>query len=293
MTRAAWREQIAALAFLTPALICFLAFLVAPLIATAVFCVVEIDRFTFRMTFVGLENFLYVYEDERFWKTFANTFLFIAMAVAGNVGLGLLLAGLLDRALPSALRYFLRLAYFLPVLIATAFVSYIWKFLFDFDLGAINYYIRLLGLPPVGWLTDTRVAMVSVVIMDVWKHVGFFMLILLAALQAVPRELREAAQVDGAGPVRIFVSVTIPCIAPALLFCVAYATIGGLQVYDSMRILTNGGPGDATRSVVMYMFSEAFGAGELAFGAVSAFTLLVVIAAIVSIQMSLSRRWIR
>lgn len=131
--------------------------------------------------------------------------------------------------------------------------------------------------------------MFSIVIIDVWKNVGFFIIILLAALQGVPRTLIEAARVDGASALTTLLRIKIPYIAPVLLFCVTFATIGGLQVFDSIQIITNGGPGDATRSVVMYMYSEAFGAGDLGTGSASALTLLVVIVAVVALQLWIGR----
>lgn len=284
------RETIAAYGFLAPAYIIYLLFLAIPLAASLVLSVLEVDRLTLATEFVGLSNFEWVLGDPRFWRTFGNTFYFITLAVVGNVGLGLVLAVLLDRNIPGPLLYLFRLAYFLPVLVSLAFVSFIWRFMFSFDLGAINYYIRLLGLPAVGWLTDKNVAMLSIVIIDVWKNVGFFVIILLAALQGVPRTLMEAARIDGASPFTTLRRIKLPFIAPVILFCVTYATIGGLQVFDSIKIITDGGPGDATRSVVMYMFSEAFSAGELGSGAASALTLLVVIAIVTAIQLTLGRR---
>jgi multiple sugar transport system permease protein len=175
----------------------------------------------------------------------------------------------------------------------SALVSLVWKFLYSTDLGILNYYLRALGVPGVGWLSDGSVAMVSVVIMDVWKHFGFFMIIMLAALQAVPRSLIEAAALDGAGGGRIFYHIKLPVIAPVVLFCVTYATIGGLQVFDSVRILTNGGPGDATRVVVLYMFEQTFGAQDLGTGTAAAFTLLVVIALVTALQFGFGRRLAR
>ena len=174
-----------------------------------------------------------------------------------------------------------------------AFVSFIWQFLYSFDLGAINYYVKALGFAPIGWLKDKDVAMFSIVIMDVWKNVGFFMIIILASLQSVPKSLMEAARIDGASSFTTVMRIKLPFIAPVLLFCVAYATIGGLQVYDSIKILTNGGPGDATRSVVMYMVNEAFSAGELGTGAAAALTLLVVISIVIALQLGLARWWRR
>ena len=285
------QESRAAFGFLLPAYAFYVLFLALPLVAAMLLSVFQADRLNLSFTFVGLENFEWIFTDTRFWTTFRNTFYFIFMAVTGNVGLGLVLAVLLDRRMPKALLYLFRGFYFLPVLVSVAFVSFIWRFLFSFDLGAINYYIRALGLTPVGWLVDQDVAMISIVIIDVWKNVGFFMIVILAGLQGVPRSLLEAARVDGASAMTILLRIKIPYIAPVLLFCVAYATIGGLQVFDSIRIITNGGPGDATRSVVMYMISETFSAGELGTGAASALTLLVVILAVVAVQMTFARRF--
>lgn len=287
------REAVAAYGFLFPAYAIYILFLALPLLAALTLSVLEVDRLTLKAEFVGWTNFEWIFTDRRFWQTFANTFYFIVLAVTGNVGLGLVLAVLLDRKLPGPILYLFRLAYFLPVLVSLAFVSFIWQFLFSFDLGIINYYVRAIGLPPVRWLTDKNIAMLSIIIIDVWKNVGFFIIVFLAALQGVPKSLLEAARIDGASPFTTLRRIKLPYIAPVILFCVTYATIGGLQVFDSIKILTNGGPGDATRSVVMYMYSEAFNAGELGTGAASALTLLVVIAIVVAIQIGFARRWTR
>jgi multiple sugar transport system permease protein len=287
------REAIAAYGFLLPAYTIYLLFLAAPLVAALAISFLDVDRLAMKAEFVGFDNFAWIFSDPRFWKTFANTLYFIGLAVPGNVGLGLILAVLLDRSLPAPILYLFRLAYFLPVLVSLAFVSFIWQFLYSYDLGAINYYLRLISLPPIGWLTDAHVAMISIVVMDVWKNVGFFIIVLLAALQGVPRPILEAARIDGASPLTTLLRVKIPFIAPVILFCIAYATITGLQVFDSVKIVTNGGPGDATRSVVMYMYGEAFGAGELGTGAASALTLVVAIGLVVALQLALARRWVK
>lgn len=287
------RERHAAWAFLAPAYLIYLLFLLLPLLAALVLSVLQVDRLSLATEYVGLANFEWIFTDPRFWTTFRNTFYFISLAVLGNVGLGLILAVALDRKMPQVLLYFFRLAYFLPVLVSLAFVSFIWKFLYSYDLGVINYYLRQLGLPPVGWLNDQSVAMMSIIVIDVWKNVGFFIIIFLAALQGVPKTLTEAARIDGASALVTLWRIKLPYIAPVILFCITFATIGGLQVFDSIKIITNGGPGDATRSVVMYMYTEAFGAGDLGTGAASALTLLIVISVVVAVQMLVGRRIVR
>lgn len=281
------REIRAGYLFVLPAYLIYLVFLLIPLLAAMGLSFSQMDRISWTIDWVGWENFDWILNDPRFWKTFRNTFYFISFSVIGNVGLGLLVALALDRAIPGPVLYFFRLAYFLPVLVSLAFVSFIWKFLYSTDLGIINYYLRQIGIENVPWLTSSSMAMISVVIVDVWKNMGFFVIIFLAALQGVPRNLLEAAAIDGARPFAVLTRIKIPFIAPVIVFCVTYATIGGLQVFDSIKILTDGGPGDATRSVVMYMVSEAFSAGDLGTGAASALILLITIAFVVACQMGL------
>jgi ABC-type sugar transport system permease subunit len=283
------REMRAGYLFILPAYIIYLAFLLLPMLAALGLSFAQMDRISWDIEWVGFENFEWILSDPRFWKTFRNTFYFISMAVIGNVGLGLLIALALDRAIPAPILYLLRLAYFLPVLVSLAFVSFIWKFLYSTDLGVINYFLRQVGLSNVPWLTSSSMAMFSVVIMDVWKNMGFFIIIFLAALQGVPRRLMEAASIDGAKGWTVLRRIKIPYIAPVILFCITYATIGGLQVFDSIKILTDGGPGDATRSVVMYMVSEAFNVGDLGTGAASAMILFLTIGIVVAVQFGLVR----
>ena len=282
------REARAGYLFLTPAYVLYALFIALPLAAALALSVLDLDRLTLDMTYVGFRNYDWVLGDPRFWTTLRNTFLFISMSVIGNVGGGLLLAVFMDRKYPKFILYFLRLAYFLPVLTSLAFVSFIWKFLFATDLGILNYYVQLLGFEKIGWLSNGDIAIYSIILVDVWKNIGFFIIIILAALQGVPKSLIEAAKIDGVTEWTMWIRIKIPFISPVLLFLVTYATIGGLQVFDSIRILTNGGPGDATRSVVMYMFSEAFSAGEPGAGAVSALVLLVVISLVVAAQFAIA-----
>ncbi len=284
------QEAWAGYGFLAPAYVLYLLFALLPAIATLAFSLMSIDRFTWTFDFVGLDNLRFVLADRRFWTAFVNTFVFVALAVTGNVGVGLLMAVLLDRTLPSVVLYVLRLAYFLPVLVSTALVSLVWQFIYSTDLGILNYYLAELGLPKIGWLTDRRVAMISVVIMDVWKHFGFFMIIQLAALQSVPRALIEAAQLDGANAPQIFFYVKLPIVAPVILFCITYATITGLQMFETVRILTSGGPADATISMVMYMYDQTFGAQDIGAGTSAALVLLIAIVLVTVVQIRLGRR---
>lgn len=284
------KQARAAYLFLSPALFLYALVILGPAIATFIFTFFFIDRVTLDFQYVGLENYVWVLTDPRFWKSFGNTFLFVVLAVTGNVGLGLAFALLLNRSLPNFLLYVLRLVFFLPVLVSVSTVAFIWQFLYNTDLGLLNYYLGQIGIGRIGWLSDSAVALFSIALFDVWKYFGFYMVIFLAALQGVPRDLLDAARIDGARRWSIFRKIVLPIISPVVFFSVTFATITGMQVFDSVRVLTNGGPGDATRVVVMYMVDEAFGSGDISTGAVAAVALLVVIGLITIVQFTVGRR---
>jgi multiple sugar transport system permease protein len=195
--------------------------------------------------------------------------------------------------MPGYLLYLFRLAYFLPVIIAAAFVSVVWGYFYGDDLGVINYYLIRLGFSPVHWLTSSRYAMMSIVIMDVWKNAGFFMIIFIAALQGVPKTMLEAAVMDGASYWRRFFKIILPWISPVVFFAIVYASIGALQVFESVVILTSGGPGDSTRSMSLYIVEEAFGSFEIGYAASVAVVMTLVILAITALQLFASRAWVR
>ena len=277
----------AAYSFILPAYVLYISFVLAPVLLTVVLSFMYYDP-QLGSQWVGFDNFTRFFTDDRSIKIFWNTLRFTALAVTGNVSVGLFLAMALNRAMPEWMRYLFRLAFFLPVIIAAAFVSIVWGYFFQ-DNGIFNYYLSHLGIQPIHWLTNVNNAMYSIVFMDVWKNTGFFMIIFIAALQGVPKSLMEAAIMDGTPPWRRFWRITLPWISPVVFFCIVYASIGALQVYESIWILTKGGPGDATRSMSINIVEQAFGSFQIGYGASVAVVMTVVILLITAIQMVLSR----
>ncbi|HEY0853608.1 MAG TPA: sugar ABC transporter permease, partial [Devosia sp.] len=208
--------------FVLPTSVLYLTFLLAPVVLTVILSFAYYDPML-GSRWVGLDNFTRFFTDRRSLEILWNTLRFTFFAVTFNVSVGLILAVALNRAMPGWLLYFFRLAFFLPVIIAAAFVSIVWSYFFGDDLGVINYFLRLVGLPGVRWLTDSSTAMTSIVIMDVWKNCGFFMIIFIAALQGVPKNIVEAALMDGTPPWRQFFRITLPYISPVVFFCIVYA----------------------------------------------------------------------
>jgi multiple sugar transport system permease protein len=275
-----------------PAFALYAIFVLAPVVVTCILSFTYFDPMA-GSRWVGFDNYVRFFTDDRSQQIFWNTLRFTAFAVTGNISVGMLFALALDRKMPGLLLYFFRLAFFLPVIIAAAFVSIVWGYFYGDDLGVINYYLIRLGFSPVHWLTSSRYAMISIVIMDVWKNAGFFMIIFIAALQGVPKTLVEAAVMDGAGYWRRFFRIVLPWISPVVFFAIVYASIGALQVFESIVILTQGGPGDATRSMSIDIVEEAFDSFEIGYAASIAVVMTTVILAITVLQFLASRAWVR
>jgi multiple sugar transport system permease protein len=277
--------------FVLPTSVLYLTFVLAPVVVTIILSFAYYDPML-ASRWVGFDNYVRFFTSPRSLRIFWNTLQFTLFAVTFNVAVGLLLAVALNRAMPGWLLYFFRLAFFLPVIIAAAFVSIVWGYFFGDDLGVINYFLRVVGLPAVRWLTDANLAMTSIIIMDVWKNTGFFMIIFIAALQGVPKAITEAAAMDGTSALRQFFRITLPYISPVVFFCIVYASIGALQVYESIVILTQGGPGDATRSLSILIVEEGFGSFQIGYAAAISVVMTVIILGITAVQQLLSRRWV-
>src|SRR6201997_24342 len=278
--------------FILPSSALYAVFVLAPVIVTFVLSFTYYDPMA-GSHWVGFDNFHRFFTDDRSLQIFWNTLCFTVFAVSGNVCVGMALALALNRAMPAFLLYLFRLAYFLPVIIAAAFVSIVWGYFYGDDLGVINYYLVHLGFPAVHWLTSSQTAMMSIVIMDVWKNTGFFMIIFIAALQGVPKTIMDAAIMDGSSYWRRFFRIVLPWISPVVFFAIVYASIGALQVYESIVILTRGGPGDATRSLSIHIVEEAFDSFEIGYAASVSVIMTLVILIITSVQLLASRRWVR
>lgn len=285
------REAISGYLFILPTFIGYTAFVVGPILAAIGLSFTKYDLLS-APKYVGLANYRILIHDTRLHTIYGNTIYFTVVSVFFNIGIGLLLAVLINRKLPAALRYFLRSAFFFPVLVAHVYIAIIWQFLYQQDTGAINYYLGLIGIAPVPWLSSYSWAMPAVIIMDVWKNTGFAMLICLAGLQNIPQVYYEAAEIDGASAWNRFRNITMPLLSPTIFFLLVIFGIGALQVFDSIIVLTNGGPGDATRSIVMYLRETAFDNFQMGYGSAVAVTLFLMIMALTLVQFRISRAWV-
>ena len=289
--RKAVSEKLAGYFFVGPSLIGYLAFVLGPLIAAIGLSFTHYDVLS-PPRLNGFGNYARLIADPRLATVYRNTAFFALASVSLTVSLGVLLAVAVNQRLPGPLKYALRTAYFFPVLVGMIYAAMVWKFLFNRDLGVVNYYLHFFQVPPIAWLTSSNWALWSVILVYVWKNVGFTMLTTLAGLQNISREIYEAARIDGAMPVTAFFRITIPLLTPVLLFNVTITSINTLQEFDSIVALTNGGPGDASRSVVMYLYDKAFRSFDMGYASAIAVTLFGFIGLLTLLQLWGSRRWV-
>lgn len=285
------REALAAYLFILPTFIGFLVFIIGPIIAAIFLSFTSYDILT-PPKFIAVQNYIRLAGDPRLRTVYGNTFFLTILAVTGNNLVGLVLAVLINQKMPAGLRYFFRTAYFFPVLIALAYCAVIWQFMYQKDTGLINYYLGLVGIDPLHWLGNKDLVRPAVIILDVWKNTGFCMLVYLAGLQGIPTEFYEAASIDGANRWVIFRRITLPLITPTLFFLVVINMIGALQMFDSVQVLTAGGPGDSSRTLVMFIYEQAFQNFRMGYASAVALTLFIVIMTLTLIQFRMSRSWV-
>ena len=277
--------------FLAPTVIGLGLFTFLPILASVVLAFFSWDIIT-PPRFVGLENFADIATDPTIRVSFLNTIGFVVVAVTLQLAVALVLAVLVNTKMPGLLKSFFRSVLFFPLVLSAASVSIIMGYLFNENFGLVNHVLNLLGMADVPWLTSTHGAMVVVILVYVWQNFGFSFLLFLGGLSSIPKEVYEAAQVDGATGWKQFWRITFPLVSPTTLVASVMAIISALQIFDQPYVLTRGGPGDSTRTAVMVIYESAF--KQLEFGRASAIgiVLTVVIMLVTAIQFRLSRRFV-
>ncbi|MBW8172726.1 sugar ABC transporter permease [Ornithinimicrobium sp. Arc0846-15] len=286
MTKAAKVERWAGLVLASPALLVFTVFMFVPLVLTFWYSLNSYSGFG-DLEFVGLENYTTIVSDSTFWRAAINTVVFTAVTVPMGIALGLGAALLVNRWMPG--RGLFRGLFYVPVVISGVASGVIFLRLFDPLVGILNQLANSLGLPSVDWQGDERAAMVSIIVVSTWQSIGFGMVVYLAALQGIPREVYEAGTVDGAVGWKRLRHITWPLVAPTTFFLVVYAIIQSFQVFDSVYVLTRGGPGNATTFLVQYAYEEGFNQRRQGYAAAIGVIIYVVVLIFTVLQWRLSR----
>jgi ABC-type sugar transport system permease subunit len=269
-------------AFLAPALAVVVAFTGLPIVFSLGLSFFSWDMMRPAPRFLGWDNYARLAGDPAFRNALANTLLYAVGTVLPSVALALLLALFLNRRLRG--RAWFRSAVFAPVVTSTVALSLVWSWIYHPQTGLLNAGLEAVGRSPVRWLADPDTALWAIVGMSVWKSVGYNMVLFLAGLQQLPREVAEAARVDGAAGWRLHRDVTLPLLRPTLFFVVVVATIDAMQVFTQVDVMTGGGPARSTEMVVSYLVHRAFRTYEMGYASAIAWALFVAIVGLTALQ---------
>jgi multiple sugar transport system permease protein len=278
--------------FAAPALVAIAVFFVVPVAAALFMSATDFDIYGLadlrNVRFIGLGNYLQLLQRPLFWRALFNTLFFVVVGVPLSIGVSLGTALLLHSRL-ARFRGFFRTALFAPVVTTLAAVAVVWVFLLHSRYGLLNYALSWVGLHPVDWLGNPHWAMPAIVLLSVWKNFGYNMIILLAGLQAIPGELYEAAQLDGAGSGAMFRHVTVPSLAPMLLMVSVLTMAGHFQLFAEPYVMTQGGPAERTVTVLYLMYEDGFKWWSLGSASAVAFVLFAFMLGFSLLQTRLTR----
>lgn len=284
------RSNVIGYSFILPNLIGYSIFVFIPVCFSFVLSVMKWDGSQIPMEFVGLQNFVQIFGDRFFRGALWHTVVYALMTVLPTLVLAMLLAVLLNSKIKGIAFY--RTAFFFPYIASIVAVGAVWNMLFQPDFGPINEFLKLIGISnPPRWVVSTDWAMVAVAIVTIWKYMGYYMIVYLAALQGISSSLYEAASIDGANGWQKLRYITIPMLTPTTFFVLIMLTIQCFKVFDMVYVMTGGGPGNATQTLVNYIYDKAFVNWQFGPASAGAIVLFAVVLVITLIQFQGEKKW--
>ncbi|MBA3414284.1 MAG: sugar ABC transporter permease [Chloroflexia bacterium] len=280
------RETALVYALLSPALVIILGFSFIPMVWSILYSLTSGGMLGER-EYVGLANYGLALENPIFLRTLKNTVQYAVLAVPTAIGFSLLVALLLSQ-IPRFQGLF-RGTFYFPVIVPAVVAANVWAYIVNRDFGPLNYVLGWFGISRVDWLGDPRWGIPAIVLMEVWRGFGFYVILFAAAIQAIPREFYEAARLDGASALHQAIGITIPLLRPVLGFAFIMATIWNFQLFDAVYVLTDGGPAWATATVSWYVYQQAFQAGNVGLASTMSVFLLVIIFTLSLVQLRFFR----
>ena len=268
-------------ALVTPYYIFFTLFIAYPLIFSFV---LVFHRWSIigPLEWIGLGNFFELGGDPLFWRSILNTLIFILIHVPLQVSVALVLAAILNGKIPAKGAF--RAAFFLPVVVSGVAVTILWKQIYSTNLGILNQVLHLIGIGPIPWVTDPSWAMPSIAMMATWKNIGLYVVLFLAGLQGIPKQLYDAADIDGATTIQKFFHITVPAINPVFIMVLILSTLGGFSLFIEPYVITGGGPMNSTLSGVLYIYRQAFSFFRMGYASTIGFALAAIIITVLIIQ---------
>ena len=285
-----WKKWCSVMTFVVPALIPLTVFWIYPILRSMLLSLTDWDYMSPSYSFVGLSNYVALFKDTRFYSALWNTFVFGIGTVIPTIIGGMILALLLQKAFrgDGIFKFIL----FSPWITPTVAISIVWTWIYEPDVGIANHVLKFFHLPALQWINSSSTAMLAVIIVSVWKSLGYAMIFYITALEKVPKELYEANALDGANSWQRFRDVTLPCISPTTFFLVIITMVNSLQAYDQIQILTQGGPSGSTRTL-LYMYYQ-LGFEEFNMGQATAVAMILILITVMLslIQFVVSKKWV-
>lgn len=276
--------------FVLPALIPLFVFWIYPILRSIYLSFTDWDFMTPEYNFIWFKNYASLFKDSRFYEALWNTLVFTAGTLIPTIAGGLGLALLLRKSFRGSGIF--KFILFSPWITPTVAISIVWTWIFREDGGLANLVMNLLGLPHLKWISSSDTAMLSVILVTVWKSLGYAMIFYLSALEKVPQELYEASALDGARPWRQFLDMTLPGISPTTFFLMIITMVNSLQAYDQIQILTQGGPSGSTRTLLYMYYQLGFQEFKMGQAAAVAVIMIIITVLLSYIQFTASRKWV-
>lgn len=275
------KNTLIAWSFIAPNFIGFLIFTLVPVVFSLILAFMKWDSFS-TPEFVGLQNFTRMLSDDTFWLSLKNTFLYTIGVVPLTLVCSLGLAILLNQKIKGV--KFFRTAFFFPYVTSLVAIAVVWSMLFHPTMGPINQFLRVVIENPPGWLSSSDWALTAIIIVSVWRGMGYYMILYLAGLQGISKELYEAAAMDGANKWKQFIHITVPALRPTTFFVTIMLVINCFKIFDLVQVMTDGGPGRATNVLVYQVYSEALVKFNFGYASAIAMVLFVIVLEITVIQ---------
>jgi len=285
------RDLPTAIIYLAPSLVVFSVFVFFPLVFTIYLSFHKWNLISPKKTFIGFGNYIQVFtEDPLFIKVLWNTTVFSVVVVLATLIFGLILALILNREIAG--KSFYRAGIFMPYVTSAAAMALVWLWIFDPIYGLFNSVLRVLGINGPAWLASVDWALPALIIMTIWRFTGYSMLLYIGGLQNLSNEIREAAIVDGATGWKLFWSVTFPLLSPTTFFITITSLITMFQNFETVYVMTRGGPVDSTNMIVFYLYQNAFEFFEAGYASAIAFVLFIVVVSLTALQFRVQRKWV-
>jgi len=278
-----WRDTVTALSLAAPALVLMVLFLIGPLICVLVLSLTDYKLGAETLNWIGAGNYVDIFSDQAFRKSLSNTLVYVGIVVPGSVALGLGTALLIEA--DRSLKGFYRAAYFLPVMATLIAMAIVWEFILHPQFGILNTALKAIGIRGADWLHDRSLVLYTLCAIGIWQSVGFNMVLFMAGLTAIPSDLYEAAAVDGASSgLDRFRLVTWPMLGPVSLFVIVITAIRSFQVFDTVEVLTKGGPNKASEVLLYTMYSEGFSYFRTGYAAAITVVFLIFVLALSAVK---------